>query len=203
MGFATPVQKSGYFIKKKTALIITAVLGIILVGVILATYFGTRATFMSSSAPSTEDEAIVPVKPAQQIDYRLPADIKPYLYELQIKPYIGPAEEYGSKAYTFEGIQTMHLKCLSPTDKIVFHEHNLNIVGSDVELFSQADNSKLSFDHSLVYDAQKMTVTVNMDQKCIVGNDLKLVVPYTGKINTEVLVGFYKSSYVENGTVYK
>lgn len=133
----------------------------------------------------------------------MPTDLKPYLYELQIKPYIGPASEYGSKSYTFEGVNKMHLKCMSPTDKIVFHEHNLNIVGSELELFSKSDNSKILFDHNLVFDEQKMTVIVKMSKKCVVGSDLKLVVPYTGIINTEVLVGFYKSSYVEDGKVYK
>jgi len=56
------VHKSeGYYIKKKIALFIAAGFGLILIGVILATYFGTKATFSSSN--STIKDMTKPTKP--------------------------------------------------------------------------------------------------------------------------------------------
>ena len=44
--------------------------------------------------------------------------------------------------------------------------------------------------------------TINLFRNCIKNSEYKLVVPYTGNILVN-LHGFYRSSYVENGTTFK
>ena len=130
----------------------------------------------------------------------MPTNLKPYFYELEIRPYIGPSEVYGNLAFTFEGKMTMHFTCLKSTNKIIFHQLNLNIDAANLELNSP-DDTLTKLDKNILFDAKKQFVIINLSRNCVEKANYKLVVPYTGHILSN-LYGFYRGSYVYNNQTY-
>ena len=138
---------------------------------------------------------------AEKINVRLPADLKPILYELEIRPYIGPSEVYGDKAFTFDGKIAMTLNCVNPTNKILFHGLNLNITESGLELYKSEDNVNVPFSSELVYDSRREYYTMTVNEDLEAGKQYTLVVPYRAGI-VDRLDGFYRQQYVENGKTF-
>lgn len=151
-----------------------------------------------TQTPSIEDENGEDTSLIES--YRLPKDIKPFLYQLTIKPYIGTNESYGEKAFTFDGQMKMHFTCVHSTNQIVFHAFNLLINKDTIEVRDSKDQH-IPLKDGLQYEAKRNFMTLTMTQKCTVTENYTLALEYRGFIN-EDLVGFYQSSYTdENGTV--
>ena len=132
----------------------------------------------------------------EKIDYRLPQDLKPTRYELQIQTYVGPS--YGSKSFTTEGVMKMHFTCVNPTSSIVFHAANMVIDGNGLILNSTTDNiNSVSPDYTV--DPIRDFVNVTMNRPCVRNAQYLLVVPYVGEIRA-ALNGFYRSSYRDPAT---
>lgn len=93
----------------------------------------------------------------------------------------------------------MHLRCIYPTNKIVFHSKELHINERSLHLSSKND-STLKID-KLAYDLERDFVVVSLNQECVRRSLYKLEVPFNGHISSQLL-GFYKSSYVENGKTF-
>ena len=72
-----------------------------------------------------------------EINYHLPSDLKPTLYELEIRPYIGDGEMWGIKSFTFDGRIKIHFQCVNPTKSIIFHSVGLKF--EKIELISYDD----------------------------------------------------------------
>lgn len=132
----------------------------------------------------------------EKINYRLPQDLKPIRYELQIQPYIGP--NYGSKSFTTEGIMKMHFTCVNPTQSIVFHAINMVIDGKGLVLNSTTDNV-ITVSPDYTVDPVRDFVIVNMNRPCVRNVQYSLVVPFVGEIRS-ALNGFYRSSYRDPAT---
>ena len=131
--------------------------------------------------------------------YRLPKNIKPYLYELTIKPYIGTNETYGDKAFTFEGQMKMHLTCIEPTNQIVFHAYELNILENSLAVLD-SNGQQISLRGKAEYELKRNFMTLTLDQTCKQNSNYTLGIKYTGLISEE-LDGFYRSSYTDaNGS---
>jgi len=161
----------------------------------------SSTTTDSTTTASTTTVEITTTRVQSPADSRLPRNLLPTLYELEIQPYIGPEEVYGNKSFTFSGRAKIHMTCVSPTKKIVFHGLGLDIDGSNLQLTLSGNESDIGFDSNLVYDEQKQWFTVNLNGSLEAGSEYVLEIPYTGVIN-KVLSGFYRGSYVENGTTY-
>ena len=130
----------------------------------------------------------------EEISYRLPQDIEPTLYDLQIQPFIGPKEVYGDRAFTFDGVMKMHLVCKNPTDKIVFHSEKQRINEDELKLTSSDDPNPLGFDKKLKYDEVREYVVLSLNRNCVKDAKYELTIVYEGQILSE-LYGFYRSSY--------
>ena len=135
------------------------------------------------------------------VDYRLPKNLIPFLYELQLQPFIGPAEVYAEKAFTFNGQIQMHFTCSIPTNKIVFHALQLEIDSDNLELTSYNDPSPPVLNKNIEFDKPKQFVIINLSKECKSGSDYKLTMVYSGVILTN-LYGFYRGSYQYNGQTY-
>lgn len=145
---------------------------------------------------------ISPFNNKANINFRLPNNLKPTFYDLQIKTYIGrnpswPAE----KDFTFEGIIDMTFTCMKPTNEIVFHAINLTMDPNSLKirtnnvsnLTQQLDLATKSFE----YDSVRQFATVRMSRSCFPFENFTLTINYTGLI-FEQTMGFYRSIYFDD-----
>ena len=128
------------------------------------------------------------------IDYRLPDDFEPTLYDLTIQPFIG--DTYEEKSFTFDGTMIMHLKCKRATNKIVFHSHQLKIDAEKLKIESATDPA-MNVDKNIKFDFVRQFVTVFMSKDCVVDAEYMLTIVYEGPISDK-LNGFYRSSYIDS-----
>jgi aminopeptidase N len=114
---------------------------------------------------------------------------------MTIKPYIGPSQVYGDKAFTFEGASNISFVCLNQTNKIVLHIKDLQI--KSAKLY-KADFSQrqLGVEENFGYDEEREFLIINLKNKCEQNNNYKVEIHYQGPI-AETLYGFYRSSYTD------
>lgn len=190
-----------YLVKKKHVYILVAVVCLLFVGSILATYYGATAGDEPTEAMPVQMTTTIAATTSKSptINYRLPGDLKPYLYDLYIKPYIGP--DYGALSFTFEGKMTMKFVCLNSTNKIVFHVEELDIDEAKVKLTDSVTRTTLSFQRPFSYDKERLFVIIQLNDFLKSSNNYSLEVPYSGNISSN-LYGFYKGSYTVADNTY-
>lgn len=138
---------------------------------------------------------------APKINFRLPDTIVPVLYDLTLKPYVGPKPGAwpAEKDWTFEATMKMTVTCVKPTNKITFHAVDLDIDEDSLAITStSSDNGQIGVVKSLGSDLRREFVIVTTTQKCVAGANYTLHMDFTGTILT-VLFGFYRSTYRING----
>ena len=130
----------------------------------------------------------------EKIDYRLPTNLKPFEYELILKPYIGTESVYGNRSFTFDGQVSIMFKCVQPTSRIVMHELNLIIrrvrLGTQRTALQEISMSRIEHDH------EREFLIINLDSSCVRNADYWVYIDYTGFL-TDSLAGFYRSSYLD------
>jgi len=121
----------------------------------------------------------------------LPKSLNPFLYELQIQPFIGDANLYGNKSFTFTGQVLIHFTCLESTNKIVLHSKDLTISNYSLNTEDIALTS---------YDVEKQTDFLTFYANDSLEKDLNytLKIEFNGIILNK-LYGFYRSSYLNRG----
>lgn len=136
------------------------------------------------------------------INYRLPTDLKPYFYDIKIKPYIGTEEIYGNRSFTFDGWVNVSFTCLNQTKKIVLHIKDIEIKDILLYVRSYYGMNEIGVEKSFKYDEELEFLTINMNTECAVYTNYTLHIAYIGQIS-DSLAGFYRSSYVDaNGTTH-
>lgn len=135
---------------------------------------------------------------AQDIEnYRLPNIVIPSNYDIEITPYFVP--ENNKLQFTFDGIakitlRTSHLNIM----QIVLHAVNLNTTTNPTLVEAQDGFTSIQVTGSTdMLLTQKRTITLASALKP--NQDYILTFNYVGQINDN-MHGFYRSSYVENGT---
>jgi hypothetical protein len=128
----------------------------------------------------------------------LPDNLKPELYDFEIRPYIGTNETYGDKAFTFDGKMNMHFICIKPTRKVIFHSLDLTIDESKLVISSTTDSS-IGLSKQVEYDIKREFAIIHLNSDCVKNGKYVLNIVYTGLISSN-LFGFYRSSYIENNT---
>lgn len=130
----------------------------------------------------------------------MPDTIVPVLYDLTLKPYIGPKPDAwpAEKDWTFEATMKMTIHCKKATNKIVFHSEGLHIDADSLEISSLQDTNALGVLKSLEVDERREFVTVTTNRNLVPGANYTLHMDFTGTILT-VLYGFYRSTYTING----
>lgn len=132
---------------------------------------------------------------AETIDFRLPDNLKPTLYDFKIKPYISRNPAWPvEKDFTFEGQIDMHFTCSKPTDKIVFHAADMKIDVNSLTIYSSSENA-INVSKSIEIDEKREFVIVTMNKQCAQGASYVLSMNYDGQV-LPTLYGFYRSSYV-------
>jgi len=118
-----------------------------------------------------------------KMNYRLPDNLKPSLYQLEIQPFIL------DKPFTFKGKCNITFNCVQPTNEIIFHSHQL-------EISSLNDSSIRLNIHTIVYDVKRNFVIIKTNQNCLKNIDYTIMIVYTGLLSYK-LNGFYISSYID------
>ncbi|CAF0929907.1 unnamed protein product, partial [Brachionus calyciflorus] len=122
------------------------------------------------------------------INYRLPDNLKPYFYDLKIKPNFNLFKLYGNES--FDGDVRINLTCLKPTNKIVLHQKNLQIQSFKI-------NEDLQSQNDLDYDLQKDFLIIKLKTECIQNSKYSILIKYSGNLS-DSLAGFYLSSYKDS-----
>lgn len=130
--------------------------------------------------------------------FRLPTDLKPYNYEIAIKPYIGFLHSLND-SFKFDGNINISFTCLNPTNKIVLHIKDLTIINETIKLFS--NRSLIGINQNWVNDFEKDFMILTMNEECLRDRNYTLSLLYRGEIS-EYLSGFYRSSFTApNGSL--
>ena len=129
----------------------------------------------------------------------MPTNLKPFDYQIKIKPYIGTFEAYGNKSFTFDGQVNITFTCLNQTDQIVIHSKDLTIL--ETKLFSNL-TTEISINSNLKYDEVREFLTIEMKSQCEKDENYTLHIKYIGLIS-DSLAGFYRSSYTNSNKTLK
>lgn len=112
---------------------------------------------------------------------RLPTNVKPVNYDIQLKPNL--------KAFTFEGIESISVEVTSATKTVTLN--SIEIVISSVTYL--ADGAGTEVTGSVEYQKEKETATLTFPEELKVGKGV-LKILFTGELNDR-MKGFYRSKY--------
>lgn len=132
-------------------------------------------------------------------DVRLPRDVLPELYEIEIKPNM-----YGDNptAFNFVGHVTIHVHCKASTSNITLHSNKLSIDHNKVKVAESSSGHRQSVGQITVTrvdrDTARQFVIVHLDQNLKQGHDYTLYMEFSGPLKDD-LAGLYLSSYKRDG----
>ncbi|CAD7084084.1 unnamed protein product [Hermetia illucens] len=153
----------------------------------------TVATTSSSSTasvttpPTTATPEVTETTPAPEIDYRLPGNIIPDVYDLHLNPNLESGE--------FTGQQTITINVLEATNEIILHSNGLTILEVAVaegpgESLEHANKLEVIFKLDTVREFLIVFVRETLKKDEVYTLDVKFEGVMLGKI-----VGLYSSSY--------
>lgn len=126
------------------------------------------------------------------VNYRLPNNIKPFLYDITLKVNMESPSHVNHSPFTFDGLINIHFTCLEPTKNIILHQKDLNI-----NLFNLTQNLVLiKTEENIEYDSTRDFMKIIMNQPCIKALNYSLQISYSANLS-ESLSGFYLSSYID------
>ncbi|XP_006812586.1 aminopeptidase N-like [Saccoglossus kowalevskii] len=186
-------RRGCYATSCKAALIITMVIFLFVVSLISFAVWSDH--HQTSALPALPHPPNV-----KHFDGRLPMEVKPVNYKIQLTPYLD--EDDGSKRFQFDGEVTILLHCLQATNTITLHSLNLAI---DVGAIRCSSTNKTDGPISVV--TTKTVVEYDffiivLDQALTVGHQYSINLNYFAKFTVKThkeTFGFYRSSYVTNG----
>ena len=129
----------------------------------------------------------IPFQTAKERDIRLPSDIVPLSYNLQLVPFIIPDN------FTISGTVSIELACFGDTTNITLHSKQKEINSLNV---LDSSGTELAID-SKYLDPERDFLVVQMKDPLIAGSNYTLEIEFVSDLS-EGLSGFYRSTYTEN-----
>ena len=141
----------------------------------------------------------------------MPGDIKPYLYDIELRTFIGDYDrvKYPNREFTYDGKVKISFKCTKPTKTIVLHSKNLNISTASLLLGKYAkwtgessgieSLQKVDLDANIELDLVRDFIRISLKDKTQMleeGAFYALSIDFVGVI-LEQPYGLYRSSYTE------
>ncbi|XP_057659447.1 aminopeptidase N-like [Diorhabda carinulata] len=124
------------------------------------------------------------------ICYRLPNDVLPEHYKLEIISYLGEEENN----FNFDGKVWITVTCLNPTQNITLHSKNLNINKDTIVVKSNDDLKSIEISDVVVEKENDFLILV-LDKNLIPERrKYDIYIGFSGKLD-DGLAGFYRSSY--------
>ncbi|XP_024945317.1 aminopeptidase N-like [Cephus cinctus] len=128
---------------------------------------------------------------ATTTNYRLPNNSLPISYSIRLIPYIIVDN------FTFDGESTIELEVLKSSSSITLHILNLTIDETATSLVSSGNKNHKIASHT--YDTKKQFLILKFATHLPTGN-YTLYLKYVGNLPSNILEGFYRSSYTnDNG----
>lgn len=134
------------------------------------------------------------VTSGQTIDYRLPRNLWPEHYDVELRPDFYPP--LTSDQFFFDGWVTVHLICETPTDKVYLHYRQMTINTTSVDVRDTA-NTRINV-ISVATDTTREFFIVQIERQLTVGEKIRVSVSFTGPLKRD-LGGLYWSQYTEGG----
>ena len=133
-------------------------------------------------------------------NYRLPKDLKPSNYLIDIKPYFNST----TKPEYFEGKVTIDFECLKDTSVLVLHMNNLELNNSTLVITSTDSNYVSPKNFVYTYDTEThfFTATFPNSQSFKANNKYSFSVEFKGYLKDDNL-GFYRTSYTDKNDQQK
>jgi aminopeptidase N len=129
-----------------------------------------------------------------KVDYRLPQNIKPYLYDLIIKTNFYDDIE----PVDFNGTVKIYFKCFKQTDKVILHVKNLDIFNSSIKVNQVSPGLTAEFKvKDLVYDLEREFLIIELDSPFFDDRNYVVTIQYKGYLKDDN-IGFYRSSYFDS-----
>ncbi|XP_027752999.1 aminopeptidase N [Empidonax traillii] len=196
---------AGFFISKSVG-IVAIVLGLGAVATIIALSVvyaqeknkGTPHPDTNSTAGpgTTVTTTPDPSKPWNR--WRLPATLKPEIYEVSLQPFLTPD---ANNMYIFKGNSSVVFVCVEATNLILIHSNKLNYTmqGSfHATLQAEGDGRAPSISRTWLETVTQYLV-VELTAPLQQGQRYRLSSSFTGELADD-LAGFYRSEYTESGT---
>ncbi|KAK3095167.1 hypothetical protein FSP39_010973 [Pinctada imbricata] len=155
-----------------------------------------QITSLKPTSSSPAQATTTTSSPTSSRDVRLPRNIKPDLYTVELQPnmYEGPAKDF-----TFNGTVKIKMICVISTPEVVLHINKLNITGS-ITLSAVDDSSFAYVSHS--FDSVRQFIIIRGNKDLIAGHNYTIEMSFIGPLKDD-LHGLYLSSYKRgNKTVY-
>ncbi|CAH0554039.1 unnamed protein product [Brassicogethes aeneus] len=130
--------------------------------------------------------------------YRLPNNVIPENYNLEILCHLGEKDNFG-----FDGHVKIQTHCVKPTDNITLHTKNLTIHENNVSVRDVSSNDHKQIKIKKVdFDVDNDFIVINLSQPLVEDHSYLVEIKFNGTLNDE-LAGFYRSSYVDQKTKEK
>uniref|UniRef100_UPI00358F8C8C aminopeptidase N n=1 Tax=Myxine glutinosa TaxID=7769 RepID=UPI00358F8C8C len=153
------------------------------------------STFEASTKPfpsTTTSEPSTPTPSQASYSYRLPPNVVPVHYNLELKPILDPETEGN---YTFSGNVEILMNCEINTSTLFIHSHNLQY-DDQISLFN-AEGKELRITPK--NDAKQQYLILELDDGNMEsGKSYTFKANFSGNLAND-LSGFYRSEYVEDG----
>lgn len=118
----------------------------------------------------------------------LPEYVKPHTYKITLKPNL--------EEFTFYGEETIHLHLEKPTDEIILHAVEIDVVTVEI-----IDKKKKKITGTVTYNKETETATLIFPEEIQTG-EKELFLTFNGELNDKMR-GFYRSAYdIEGKTHY-
>jgi aminopeptidase N len=164
---------------------------------------------MTTSTHPTFEEIVSSDFRENNINYRLPTNVKPIHYKITLDPLLvgqGPQDEPVPNNFTGEVIITV--KVLEETRSITLHYNDLSIQDEDISIKRAGNETDLPVIHTYDNVTHFWVISLNTSagdfaEETFKANQEYLIkTSYTG-YHRDDMYGFYRSSYkdIENNTV--
>jgi hypothetical protein len=161
----------------------------------------SQTTSPSTSSTSTTSRLVETSTNIEFDGIRLPKNIKPTNYNLNIKAFFKPTQllSEANADERFEGTISIDFIVTKPTNLIKLHcDLSIKILDS-IQLTSNGQVTKVRLDQTDYSDNQIFEIV--LDNQLVLGN-YSLKLDYQSNFGgSSNIVGFYKTSYVEDGLV--
>ncbi len=135
---------------------------------------------MTTSFTTTSSEIV-------KKNYRLPKNLKPFLYEITTFAVFDILTEPTS----FDGLTVIKFTCIESTNLITFHKVNLDFHSINV----QSDQNELTI-LSTDYDLDTQLYYVTLDQPLLNNQNYSILINYSGIVESDNF-GYFKSYYFD------
>ena len=128
-----------------------------------------------------------------KLNYRLPSDLKPYFYDIQLSfKYVN--EEVQEN---FDGTSIISFECKKSTNKVILHIKNLDIKNHTLKVEDNANASFVLTDFAWEHDEEREFFTAMLPTNLQATRNYTITIGYVGYLLQDN-VGFYKSSYTNS-----